>query len=858
MRDSVRGLLLFLLLMPLLLLPSPDFAGSASEAYSSNISQEVNPTADLNPLADYPVAQFSADMTSGALPLTVHFTDLSSGIIDYWEWDLNGDGKIDSYEQNPTFIYGKQGVYAVSLYVHGPYGEDRIKKDGYIEAHIGEGQPGTIKWSIDIGGTRSSPAVDEDGVIYVGSYDMSLYAINPDGSIKWSFPTGGMVTASPAVDGDTIYIPSRDGCLYAIYKNGTLKWKALLEEGAFFDGAPAIGPDGSIFVNAHQRQLFAVSPEGEIKWARSSLGSFGNPVTDASGIVYVMENRYYSSPDSGIFFVAYDQNGIELWRTKLASSGGHVMPPAINQRNIFVPSYSGLAALSREGAIEWWAKEEIECDRQTPPCYGRIGNVSSAVVGDGVVYLTSWLGGYIYAVSSEDGIPLWNFNPWISNANIWGTPCVGDDGTVYVLYYTTSDNSSGRLYAINANGTEKWHCTLGMMNANSSSPVIRDGALYVGIDSGQMFYSINVDSSSLAPSHWPCLHGDMKHTGRYDAAAHPPQAGFTVDIKKGEAPLTVAFADDSHGNVESRLWDFGDAATSTDQNPSHTYWNVGSYTVKLTVAGPTGTSTTTKTDYIRVTPISTGSLKVIITPQEAIDAGAKWRLTGETEWRDPGTVTGIPVGAKTVEFKPLQAWSAPAGQDVNITKNSTVTATGAYIQKMGSLTVVISPQGAIDAGAQWTIDGGAHWRESGETVADLEPGLFSLMFNVVPGWTEIKSRMVDVGAGEDKVITAAYIIDISIAATDPDASESKDTGQFTITRSGDISKKLKVPYTVSGTATNGKDYKKLNGAVTVKKNSIGATITVKPKNDKTREDPETVTVTLYNGENATVTIADND
>jgi outer membrane protein assembly factor BamB len=53
--------------------------------------------------------------------------------------------------------------------------------------------------------------------------DKKLYAINPDGSLKWSFKTGYDVHSSPAIDSDgTIYVGSRDNRLYAIYGSGSL------------------------------------------------------------------------------------------------------------------------------------------------------------------------------------------------------------------------------------------------------------------------------------------------------------------------------------------------------------------------------------------------------------------------------------------------------------------------------------------------------------------------------------------------------------------------------------------------------------------------------------------------------------
>ena len=66
-------------------------------------------------------ASFTATPTSGASPLTVSFTDTSfssdPGGITAWEWDFDGDGSIDSTQQNPTFVYNTCGRYTVSLTV---------------------------------------------------------------------------------------------------------------------------------------------------------------------------------------------------------------------------------------------------------------------------------------------------------------------------------------------------------------------------------------------------------------------------------------------------------------------------------------------------------------------------------------------------------------------------------------------------------------------------------------------------------------------------------------------------------------------------------------------------------------------
>ncbi|NQV17234.1 MAG: T9SS type A sorting domain-containing protein [Armatimonadetes bacterium] len=61
-------------------------------------------------------ANFEAEPSTGTAPLTVQFTDTSSGINNQiWEWDFDGDGEIDSYEQNPEFTYQEPNTYTVSL-----------------------------------------------------------------------------------------------------------------------------------------------------------------------------------------------------------------------------------------------------------------------------------------------------------------------------------------------------------------------------------------------------------------------------------------------------------------------------------------------------------------------------------------------------------------------------------------------------------------------------------------------------------------------------------------------------------------------------------------------------------------------
>jgi PKD repeat protein len=73
-------------------------------------------------------------------------------------------------------------------------------------------------------------------------------------------------------------------------------------------------------------------------------------------------------------------------------------------------------------------------------------------------------------------------------------------------------------------------------------------------------------------------------------------ADFTPSTTQtGDKPYTVAFTDASTGYITSRLWTFGDGATSTDVSPSHTYTTRGTYDVSLMVTGVGSGNTNTKT-----------------------------------------------------------------------------------------------------------------------------------------------------------------------------------------------------------------------------------------------------------------------
>jgi PKD repeat protein len=92
---------------------------------------------------------------------------------------------------------------------------------------------------------------------------------------------------------------------------------------------------------------------------------------------------------------------------------------------------------------------------------------------------------------------------------------------------------------------------------------------------------------------------DEGATGAATSTVAIANADFTGAPATGVAPLTVDFTNQSTGDYDTCVWDFGDGDTSSDcGDPSHDYTSSGLYTVTLTVSGLGGADALTRTNYI--------------------------------------------------------------------------------------------------------------------------------------------------------------------------------------------------------------------------------------------------------------------
>lgn len=130
---SVQGT--FKLITPLL---SIVFGGQTLNLSSSATAQiEYLPDPALITPPPGPIAQFTGSPRTGDPGMSVAFdSSLSTGDPTGFQWDLDGDGIVDSTDANPTYVYNTPGTYKVSLTVVNLTGVDIEVKTNYITINV--------------------------------------------------------------------------------------------------------------------------------------------------------------------------------------------------------------------------------------------------------------------------------------------------------------------------------------------------------------------------------------------------------------------------------------------------------------------------------------------------------------------------------------------------------------------------------------------------------------------------------------------------------------------------------------------------------------------------------------------------
>ncbi|MDD1686719.1 DUF2341 domain-containing protein, partial [Methanoregula sp.] len=197
----------------------------------------VRQLADTEPVmylpATAPAAGFSANKTSGYLPLAVQFTDASTNQPATWAWDFNNDGTIDSTAPNPVYTYTAAGTYTVTLTVTNAAGTatetktdlvtttmpsppvagfsaDTVTGSAPLKVTFSDESSGYVTdWAWDFGDGDTTNATKQNPLhkyVTPGKYTVNLTASNAGGSnsaVKTEYITIGEPSTVPVADFST-------------------------------------------------------------------------------------------------------------------------------------------------------------------------------------------------------------------------------------------------------------------------------------------------------------------------------------------------------------------------------------------------------------------------------------------------------------------------------------------------------------------------------------------------------------------------------------------------------------------------------------------------------------------------------
>src|SRR4030042_1094029 len=142
-------------------------------------------------------------------------------------------------------------------------------------------------WSYTTGASvYSSPAVT-NGVVYVGSMDDNVYALDAaTGALIWNYTTGGDVFSNPAVADGKVYVGSKDDKVYCMNAaDGALLWNYTT--GGDVLTSPAVA-NGRVFVGSDDKNVYCLNAAtGGLIWNYITGSAIWSSPAVANGVVYI-------------------------------------------------------------------------------------------------------------------------------------------------------------------------------------------------------------------------------------------------------------------------------------------------------------------------------------------------------------------------------------------------------------------------------------------------------------------------------------------------------------------------------------------------------------------------------------------
>ncbi|HLO90556.1 MAG TPA: PQQ-binding-like beta-propeller repeat protein [Lentimicrobium sp.] len=345
-----------------------------------------------------------------------------------------------------------------------------------------------VLWKYRTDGQIFSSPVVYDGVLFIGSNDKCMYALNAlTSELLWKFEANGRIKSSPAVDETTVYFGAFDSTLYAVdRRTGLEKWHFRTRSEGFHRAI----------------NLFGLNT-GNIRQIDPWDFYFSSPVIDGNRL-------YVGSGDSSIY--CFDKNlGTKLWEYK--TRGVVHSSPAIGNGMVYCGSWDSkmYAFDALSGKIKWEYQAGIDTAYN---CF--VGFQASPVLYDGVLYCGS-RDAAMYALDANSGKLIWRtYDPGMS----WFPSSVAVRGD----YLYTGSSDARKFYCFNRkNGYIEYYKNT--WSYTFSSPALTDNAAYIGSANGRI-YCFELSSGNL---NW-AIQSDASRTSLFVDAYGKENKRFYSDM----------------------------------------------------------------------------------------------------------------------------------------------------------------------------------------------------------------------------------------------------------------------------------------------------------------------------------------
>lgn len=493
-------------------------------------------------------ADFSASPIGGIMPLSVNFTNLSTGNYDTCLWEF-GDGMTSQACLGPGHTYTETGVYTVTLTVTGLGGTDSLTQSNYISVY----EAVQAGFSADPT-TGIAPLSVNFLNLSTGDFDSCLWAFG-DGSDSnacnepaHTYMAAGLYTVTLTVSGPggTDSLTQTD--LITVYEPVT----------AVFSGTPTSGI-APITVD------FTHLSTGDFDTCLWAFGD-GDTSSDCDSLVHV-----YTTP--GSYTVALTVTGL----------GGADTVTQTDYITVYEPVQADFSASPTDGIAPLSVHFTNLATGDYDTCLWAFGDGSSSGECNNPEHLYTAGGVYTVTltVSGPGGTDSFTRGSYVAvydpvQASFSADPVTG----VAPLSVNFLNLSTGDYEA----------CLWDFGDGGSSS--LCDNPAHVYPTTGT--YTVTLTVSGAGGT-------DSLSQASLITVYEPVVANFSTSPSSGIAPLTVHFTNLSGGDYDTCLWVFGDGVVSPScLHPNHSYQAPGTYTVTLTVSGPGGVDTLTRTGIITV------------------------------------------------------------------------------------------------------------------------------------------------------------------------------------------------------------------------------------------------------------------